>query len=442
MGEINLKRNILVTGGFRIAIMLVIFITSWISTRFLGATLKGQYSYLITLVGFIWLVLDLGIHKTYPYLLRKEPEQAGNLFTWAFLLFLGEVVLLGILGTLFLPQWSKLLGYEFNLLSIWLLIGLIALNHIFNLMQMFYLGLDRIKENSLGQFFNQVIMLILVLVAVVFARELNRLQYILIASNLTMLIVVMGYGWNYLRSGIPKALSPMKMISYYPMGFRVFLSSLFITLLLRADVVIIKQIMGYQSVGIYSLAAHMVDMMQLASNVVGGLLLVKLADTEDEIKRWVLMKQVFILFVMLLGAANLAFVVLGSPLITIFYGKEFSATYNAYLWLIPASFGLSLGSLFNTYLWSKGFPMISVILPFLALLSNIILNYLLIPVMGIAGAGLASSISYCLWFILIVIYEQKLSGNRMLKYMMPKAEDIVMVWDTMSQFLNGLIRKI
>jgi hypothetical protein len=38
-------------------------------------------------------------------------------------------------------------------------------------MQMFYLGLDRIKENSLGQFFNQVIMLILVLVAVVFARE-------------------------------------------------------------------------------------------------------------------------------------------------------------------------------------------------------------------------------------------------------------------------------
>jgi hypothetical protein len=63
-----------------------------------GSNAKRAYSYLITLVGFIWLVLDLGIHKTYPYLLRKEPEQAGNLFTWAFLLFLVDSGLAGHFG--------------------------------------------------------------------------------------------------------------------------------------------------------------------------------------------------------------------------------------------------------------------------------------------------------------------------------------------------------
>lgn len=221
----------------------------------------------------------------------------------------------------------------------------------------------------------------------------------------------------------------MFMLGSYGMGFRVFLSSLFIMMLLKVDVVILKRLLDYEAVGIYSLSAHLVDILQMASNVVGSLLMVKLTDSASDVQRWILMKKLFILFFGFLALANLGFVIVGKPLIVMIYGEGFRGTYDAYLWLIPASFGLSFGSLFNTYLWSKGFPLISVILPLCALLLNVILNLLLIPLMGIAGAGLASSIAYSIWFLLIVIYEQKLSGGQMLRHLKPCKQDLAELYD-------------
>jgi len=162
---------------------------------------------------------------------------------------------------------------------------------------------------------------------------------------------------------------------------------------------------------------------------VGSLLLVKLADTDDIEIKWVLLKRIFMLFFVFLGLANLGFVLVGKPIIMGLYGSAFKDSYYATLWLIPASFGLSFGSLFNTYLWSKGFPLVSTIIPFFVLISNIILNYILIPLMGISGAALASSISYCLWFIVILLFEQNLSQGRMLKYLVPHRQDWGEVWE-------------
>ena len=425
MAEINLKRNIMVSGVSRAAIMVLLFLTSWLSTRYLGVSLKGEYSYLTTLAGFIWLVLDLGIHKTYPWLLRKYPEKESSVFYWSYLLFAADVLLLGGFGMLFLPQWSRLISYPLDTGMLWIFVGLVTLPQLFHHLQMIYLGQDRVGTNSVYQFGNSFLMLILVALAFVFIRDVDRLRYILLSGNLVMLIIIIAYSVGFLRRTKSRSFEPRFMLKSYGMGFRVFLSSLFITMLLKVDVVLLKRMLDFEAVGIYSLAAHLVDILQLASNVVGSLLLVKLTDSASDVERWILMKKLFILFFGFLAIANLGFVLVGKPLIVLIYGEGFRGTYNAYLWLIPASFGLSFGSLFNTYLWSKGFPLISVILPFCALLLNVVLNLLLIPLMGIAGAGLASSIAYMIWFGLIVLYEQKLSGGRMLGHLKPCKQDIV-----------------
>lgn len=136
-----------------------------------------------------------------------------------------------------------------------------------------------------------------------------------------------------------------------------------------------------------------------------------------------MLKKVFIFFFLFLSVANLGFVLMGKPLLTLMYGRDFTPVYNTYLWLIPASFGLSFGSLFNTCLWSKGFPLISVILPLLALLLNIGLDIMLIPVMGIGGAAMATSIAYPGWFFSILIYEHIHSGKRILHHLKPKGQN-------------------
>ncbi|MDZ4122550.1 MAG: oligosaccharide flippase family protein, partial [Candidatus Cloacimonadaceae bacterium] len=389
MAQINLKRNIMVSGSFRIVNMVIILLTSWLSTRYLGVELKGQYSYLVTLAGFIWIVLDMGIHKTYPYLLRMEPESQNQLFTWTYTLFFIILLGLGGLGMMFLPWLSGLLSFPMSIFGWWVFVFLIAFYQLSAHLQMLYLGKDLVKANSILQMVYQFLLILFIGFAFIFLGGQNRLYMVLLSIITASLFITGAYSRSWLGSFDLRCLNPGFLWKSYKMGIWVFLSTLFITLLLRADIVILKRLTDYSSVGIYSLAAHIVDMIQLASNLVGSLLLVKLADTRDEVVRWVLMKRIFMLFFVILGVVNIGFYLLGKPFIRIVYGVDFSASYYSYLWLIPASFGLSFGSLFNTYLWSKGFPLVSTIVPLIALIINIALNFLLIPMMGIAGAALA-----------------------------------------------------
>jgi len=75
MPGINLKKNILLGGSSRLLIMGLSFLCSWISARFLGVELKGQYSYLVTLGGFIWMVPQLSLSD--PQKPRQAEQPAG-----------------------------------------------------------------------------------------------------------------------------------------------------------------------------------------------------------------------------------------------------------------------------------------------------------------------------------------------------------------------------
>ncbi|HRY84192.1 MAG TPA: hypothetical protein P5533_06120, partial [Candidatus Cloacimonadota bacterium] len=215
MAEINLKRNIMVSGVSRFAILILVFLTSWLSTRYLGVTLKGEYSYLTTLAAFIWMVLDLGIHKTYPWLLRKYPEKEGSIFLWTYLLFAAELIVLGGLGSLFLPQFSRLISYPLDPGMLWIFVALIALTQLFQHLQMIYLGIDRVGTNSVYQFGNSLLMLILVAVAFLFIRDVDRLRYILISADLVMLLICVFYSVSFLRRGKLGSFDPGFMLKSY-----------------------------------------------------------------------------------------------------------------------------------------------------------------------------------------------------------------------------------
>ena len=216
-----------------------------------------------------------------------------------------------------------------------------------------------------------------------------------------------------------------------------FISSLLIMLLIRADIVLIKHFLGFSEVGIYSIGAHIVDTLQTASNVVGGFLFVKLSDTADDRAKWLLMKKMLMLFFVFISFTNLGFALLGKWVLQTFYGADFVPAYGVYLWLIPASYGLSFGSLFNNYLNSKGFPVATIFIAGLVLVMNIGLNILLIPLLGIIGAAIATDIAYLLWFLLIIAYEQRSSGGQMLSCLAPAKTD----WRDFSLELLSTLRE-
>jgi O-antigen/teichoic acid export membrane protein len=428
MKQVNLKYNILLSGSSRLIVMALSFITSVLSARYLGVTLKGQLSYLVTISGFIWMVLDLGLYRSFPYLIRKFPDKVNTLFYWTILQFVVNLTVLTVLGLSLLQFFGGLLGYAFSPLYMILFVCLITFSQLTTQLQSLYLGLNKIWKHSLAQLLNGLLMLILVLTGYAFLRHSDRLLYVIVATIISYSIIIVYYivNHNWKQTGIIIDLNFIK--TSYKSGIRVFLSTLFIMMLIRFDIILVKRMLGYEKVGIYSIAAHLIDMLQIASNVVGGLLLVKLSDSNNDIEKWNIMKKLLMAFFVLLLVANLGFIVLGKFLIGTLYGSSFIPVYYVYLWLIPASFGLSFGSLFNMYLNSKGFPVISIILPAISLIVNVLLNVILIPAWGIAGAAIATSIAYLLWFIMIILYEQRCSNNQMFKYLLPYRADWYNLW--------------
>jgi len=429
MSEINLKKNILTSGSFRLLIMIASFFTSFMSARYLGVQIKGMYSYLYTMIGFAWVILDMGVYRSIPYLVRKFPEKIQEVFSFSVFLFVLESILLTIVGLLFIDFWSKFLGFELSQASTLLFIALVTTSKFCMHLQSLYVGMDRIWHHSIAQLLGTAFVVGLLLIGLLFVENVNKLVFML-SIGLGSQLLSIGYylgktKWNRIRFRFDPDL--LKLV--YTYSFRVFMSSLFVSFLIRFDIILIKRALDFSQVGIYSIAAHIIDVLQIASNVVGGLLLVRLADSATIEEKWHIMRKILIVFTIILGAANLAFILLGKILLGIFFGIDFIPVYAVYLWLIPASFSLSFGSLFNNYLNSKGFPIISIVLPAFALLINISLNLLLIPIWGIFGAAFATSIAYTMWFFSIVVYEHYATGKNLLSYLVPQKTDFVEIRD-------------
>lgn len=442
MPEINLKKNILLSGSFRIVVLVLAFFASWISARYLGVELKGKFSYITTLGGFVWMVLDLGLFRSYPYLIRKNPDKVNTLFAWTLLTFILETTVLLMLGIGLLGFWNNVLSFPFDPLYMVLFVGYITLTKAFMQLQSLYVGLDKILVSSLAYFSNSLVCVVVFALGYIFFRQGNRLAFILTATLIglsgSFILLFSNQDWTRwwktLNLGFIKA--------SYGFGIRVFISSLFILLLVRSDIIIVKKMLGFSEVGIYSIGAQIVEMLQVASNVVGGLLLVKLSDTDDDTVKWLVMKKLLMVFGVFLTIANLGFVLLGKFVLATMFGYQFVPAYYVYLWLIPASYGLSFGSLFNQYLNSKGFPIISIILPAIALGLNIGLNLLFIPIWGINGAAISTSIAYLMWFVLIIAIEQRRTRGRMLKQLIPVREDWIELWNLGLQTVQSARQRV
>ena len=436
MAGINLKKNILMGGSFRAIIMVFSFFSSLITARYLGVELKGEYNYLITLGSFLWTLLDLGIYRSYPYLIRKFPNKINNLFKWATLTFIIEIVVLSSTGLLLINFWSKVLSYNFKPIYMLLFIGYMTFSKYFMQLESIFMGMDRIVDQSIGDLLYGGLTFLLFLIGFIFLHNVDRLAVILVGMVIAMGIGIAYFIKQYNKVDFAKNLDLKFIYSAYSFGIRVFLSSIIIMLLIRVDIILIKKMLGFKEVGIYSIAAHIVDMLQVASNLVGGYLFVKLSDTEDDFTKWQLMKKIMMLFGAFLTVANLAFVFLGKFLLRILYGIDFVPAYGVYLWLIPASYGLSFGSFFNNYLNSKGFPPITILIPAISLGLNIGLNLLMIPRWGLIGAAIASGIAYLLWFFLIIIYEQRRTKGAMLPVLIPSKQDWKDFWEEGKATLN------
>lgn len=194
-------------------------------------------------------------------------------------------------------------------------------------------------------------------------------------------------------------------------GMQSYLSNVISFLNLRADKYLLNFLAGNSALGIYDIAVQMSERVWMISRSVSTVLFPQVASMQDnETERQKLttfvVRNVFwssILICLLIWP-------LADLFVLIVYGKAFMQASLAIKLLLPGIVSLSASRLLSFDTAGRGRPEINTIAAFIGLVINCAANLYLIPLLGVGGASLSSSLSYTIILLLRVIIFCRMTG--------------------------------
>jgi O-antigen/teichoic acid export membrane protein len=228
---------------------------------------------------------------------------------------------------------------------------------------------------------------------------------ILLAVSATMLIGMFWVGRSLVRrtDGVLSFSFALFRTSFH-YGFKAYLAAFFSYLVLRMDLLMIKQMLGATQTGYYSVAANMTDMVLMLPVVIGSLLFPKLAAMTEPAERRRYAQRVALLMGAIMTLLAFTFAVLARPVVLTLYGQEFWPAVPAFVWLMPAAVFMAVNTIFMNFFAASGMPLITVYSPAVAAGLNMALNFWLLPGLGIVGASLSSIAAYALMLLFSLVY--------------------------------------
>jgi O-antigen/teichoic acid export membrane protein len=185
------------------------------------------------------------------------------------------------------------------------------------------------------------------------------------------------------------------------------LSSVAIGIYMKIDQVMIKNMIGDEQAGIYAIAVKFSEVWYFIPAIIctsffPSIINAKKINMTIYYKR---LKRLFILMSSLAILISLSMFFISEFITDILLGNQYlqaSSIIKIYIWSTVLVFG---GTVISQYLVSKNYTKIFFYSNSIGAISNILLNLILIPKIGIVGASIATIISYSLSTIAIFIYK-------------------------------------
>lgn len=399
----------------KVAIAIIGLFSSAFSTRYLGVMYKGDYAYVTQIANMVVLFLNLGIYQSYSLNYKKYGHEIlGKYINICILQF---VVLLIAMILLMVTVRDPL-------------VCMIVLLVPFNILRLQYGNIVLIENIRLSLWmnvFNSIASAIAYLCLYLWANP--SILFIVGVTVAIDLITVTVYS---IKLGIKPRIDQVDipfLKGVLKFGFIPMISSVLITINYSIDIVFLKKIGLPAELSYYSLAASIVNYVWLLPDAFKSVLFSKSAKKFDK-ENIEFSSQVSSAFIIM---CLIGFAVIGKWFLNIFYGAEFCNSYGVTLILITGAFSMSLFKLLGVVLVSQGKRMMHFISLVISAIVNVILNALLIPQIGMYGAGVASVCSYTICGMVLLIYFCKLYSIRAHRLLFLTRENIRTILRTVSR---------
>ncbi|HOD18341.1 MAG TPA: oligosaccharide flippase family protein [Candidatus Cloacimonadota bacterium] len=443
MAAINLKKNIAFSSSSQVLTIIASFIANVFLSRFLGPDLRGRYVYLFTINSVIWLLLDFGIAKSFVYSLQHDKADPKKLYSFTLLFFLISTILLAFVFGFILPAFTNWNDQHYSNLILTLLGIYIAAYILFTRQRSLFMALNKIEDYAALSCLPTIAFLIILLPSFWLVPKAWRMEYAYFLNVITFIICILIFHFRLSRQiNLQWEIDKPLIKRSYSLGWKAFLSEYLIILMTRVDQLVLKSTGSFKLLGIYSLSVNFVDMINTICNMIGVVLLTKFTSLDNDNEALTILRKIFLLVIAFNIFCIIAMLVLGRPVISLLYGKAYLGAYNSFIFLIPAIFGLTLGALFNTFLWSKGFPIFTILAPAMPIVLKIVLSYFLIPNYGYYGAAISSSLCYPLWLIILMLWYFLSHPEQKVSQLIPRKQDAKDTWKMFLEVQTQLLARL
>lgn len=179
------------------------------------------------------------------------------------------------------------------------------------------------------------------------------------------------------------------------LGLRYHLGLAALVLLLKIDIMLLNARVSSAQVGLYSLAVTLAELTFMLTDSISQVVLPRQID--EELGSAAVFTAKVVRTNVLVGAVFTGAILIASPVVVpSLYGQSFAGAIAPLVALSPGVLALSTIRPISGFLVKLNKPLILSSVTVGATILNVVLNVVLIPPLGIVGAGIASTVSYIL----------------------------------------------
>ena len=384
--------------------VLLSFFVSILVIRYLGPDNFGLLSYAISFYGLFTALSVLGLESISIRELVKHPDKRDKLLGSVFgLRLIGGAITLAIIIIVLLSTGES---YDTSLLII--VISSSVIFQSFSVVDYYFRSKVEAKYSVYVLSSSVLISAVIKLLMVYWKAPLI---YFAVIYSFEFLVAAVGFLMVYKKRGLKisgwkfdKLLSVELLKDSWPL----ILSGLVVSIYMKIDQVMIKNMLNNEQVGYYAAAVRLSEAWYFIPIAITNSLFPAIVHAKNISEEFYnnRMQKLYDMLAWLSIAIALPVSFFSKEIILILLGNTYAPSapiLTIYIWAGVAVF---LGVASSQYLINENYTKLSFFRTFIGMIINVILNFILIPVYGIIGAAVATLISYSLATFSIVFFKK------------------------------------
>ncbi len=416
---------------------IIVGLTVWAAVaRYLGPERFGIFNYALSFVFLFKILADLGMDYIVVREVIKRPAEKKVILGTSFLLkFIGSVTAVITIGVM-----TYFMDLQFVTQIVVILISLRLIFYSFNIIDFYFRSQVLSKFGVFAQLFSLVSTSILCTVFIILQKSIIYFALVVIIE-----FFVYAVGLMYFYQRREKDIHHWQFDGHVAKNliqdaWPIIVSGIAIAIYMRIDQVMLKILLNTTSVGYYSAAVRISEAFYFLPVIIASSFFPAIVNAKLRNER-IYQERLQILFTFLLWisiAIAVLITMISSPLVNFIYGQEYAHSADALIIHIWASLFVFLGVIRGKWAINENLQIYCMFYGIFGAISNIALNALLIPRIGIQGSAVATVLSQFNAAVLSNLFSRK---TRKIFYMQCKALNFLQLRGFLITFKNVIMEK-